>query len=173
MNYISNVSFKAKLISPSTVVVKSADGKKNMVAASFVKLSQRDLPQLDSFASECLNSDLAKKINYNLNNESGSENRHYFAMTLQKENLHELDPQKIIGMAETTLKNGVLYLDYLQTATKESFMNGRYSYIGTSMISGIINQAKKLKTECKAKEARAWETEICTKRTERGSESRA
>ncbi len=153
----NNISFTAKFISPATVKRLTNNGKYVETAVSAVKLSSMD--KNDLRALEKINADWGDDTYAsNILDEASSPNEFYkeyqptvYAITTQKDNFEKLEPEKVLGLAETSIEFGTIKsLDYLQTNPK--FLNKpqpAFKRIGTAMLKFVedINKGKRIEAD--------------------------
>ena len=161
----NNISFTAKFISPATVKKLTKNGKYVDIEVSAVKLASKNKDDLS--ALEKINKEWgADTYASNILDEASSTNEFYkdyrptvYAITTQRDNFEKLEPEKVLGLAETSIEFGIIKsLDYLQTNPK--FLNKvqpTIKHIGTAMLKFIENINKGHRIEIDSvKEAKAF-----------------
>ena len=145
------ISFKAKLIGSTTIQCynnkKKAYEDCNVSFIRFSKHSKSDLMAVQKVSKMWQPQDkYAKNIAKNFCYEYSKKynqyyNDNFFALTLQDCNYENVDPTKVLGMAEALKKRKTFYLDFLQTNPKYKYgdKKRKYKNIGTAIIESLKN----------------------------------
>lgn len=141
----NNISFRANFINPGKI--KKTSTCKD-IPASFVELKSKcynDRMSLkgvvslwgegDTFAAGILDDLESSTYDY-------STNKRYFALTLQRKQMDELIPKKILGLAEIIQGKGRIKLKYLQADPKHNMHSAKRKFTGIG--TAILNTLKSL-----------------------------
>lgn len=138
----NNISFRANFINPGKI--KKTSTCKD-IPASFVELKSKcynDRMSLkgvvslwgegDTFAAGILDDLESSTYDY-------STNKRYFALTLQRKQMDELIPKKILGLAEIIQGKGRIKIKYLQTDPQNNIHSSKRKFrgIGTAIIDSL------------------------------------
>ena len=147
----NNISFGARFIKKLPVLKYSYEKKLyNPASVGMVELNPldlRDVKALDSIARDfggdsfVNNIYIEAKLAYKNDNQS-CDDMGIFALTRQRENFEELNPDDILGVAEISkFENGEIELDYLQVHPQYiySFDPPYFKRIGSAMLQGLKN----------------------------------
>ena len=130
----NNISFTAKFISPATVKKLTPNGKYVDIEVSAVKLASKNKDDLS--ALEKINKEWgADTYASNILDEASSTNEFYkdyrptvYAITTQRDNFEKLEPEKVLGLAETSIEFGIIKSLSICSFTPNPLQSGQAPY---------------------------------------------
>ena len=138
------ISFKAKYVDTTTIKQLSSKTQKYVSKkATFVQMSPESAKDIEALKdiNKSWDAGFIKSIFNNIHRYSPKTG--LYALTTQSENLEELIPEKVLGIALGEIKDKkTFYLDYLQVNPRyintETY-DKKYSHIGSAILRCIKN----------------------------------
>ena len=148
------ISFKAKLIGETTI--KRYNNEKYAYEdcpayfIRFNKHSKTDLKSIETVSAlwhprEKYAKNIAKNFCHEYQKKfNNAYNDNFFAITLQNNHFENIDPEKVLGMAEALKKRKTFYLDFLQVHPNYSFgvLRRKFKNVGSAIIESMKNMPR-------------------------------